>query len=313
MQYQYIKLFEEFISSDLKKIYLAIKRSSGHRWWTYKGFAGNKFFIQIDENNINTLDINSDYPILNYNSDTIKELLKNGSIKEENIYNTPTDINLSGSKEEFHKLVGDHKNVPKTVYSKDEAIKVLSFPIIAKPAHGHSGIGITIINNINEMNNIDEKNFDTYSEFIDKAEEMRFFTFKGKPIFWLERLPMNDKAKNGKGDTKEEMEFKYIKRNISELPKDYKNVLTEFSNIFKKLPYICFDAMKSKDGKVYVVESNAQPGVPFDSTVEIYKSIFEDFYKNPVNKESNNQLNDYAKEMVKMTLKKDNKRFSDKS
>ena len=71
--------------------------------------------------------------------------------------------------------------------------------------------------------------------------------------------------------------------------------------------------VEMKDGKVYVVESNAQPGVPFDSTVEIYKSIFEDFYKNPVNKESNNQLNDYAKEMVKMTLKKDNKRFSDKS
>jgi len=77
---------------------------------------------------------------------------------------------------------------------------------------------------------------------------------------------------------------------------------------------MCFDMMKSKDGKVYVIESNAQPGVPFDSTVEAYKHIFEDFYGRPVNSESMKELDEYAKSMVEKTLKKGGgKRFSIKS
>ena len=56
---------------------------------------------------------------------------------------------------------------------------------------------------------------------------------------------------------------------------------------------------------------NAQPGVPFDSTVEAYKHIYEDFYKKPLDKESLTKLDEYAKTMVERTLKKDGgKRFS---
>ena len=320
---KYLKLFEQFLTEKkplkesvdteegLGKVYLALREDSGQRWWTYKGFAGDKFFTQIHENNMDDIDINPDYPVLTYHTDTVNKLLKAGKIKKENIYNHPDHISKSGSKEEFHKLVGEDENIPKTVYSKNDALENLEFPIIAKPSKGHSGIGIQIIDKPDLMEDVDEKIFDTFSEYIDKEEEHRFINFKGKPIFWMERTPLNEKAKTGKGSAKSEMEFGYAKRDVKDLPKDYKKVLEKFCKIYEDLPYMCFDVMKGKNGKVYIIESNAQPGVPFDSTVEAYKYIYEDFYKKPLDKESLTKLNEYAKTMIEKTLAKDGgKRFS---
>ena len=306
-------LLKESINTEdgLGKVYLALREDSGQRWWTYKGFAGDKFFVQVHENNMNDIDINPDYPVLTYHSDTVNKLIKAGKIKKENVYNHPDHISKSGSKEEFHKLVGEDENIPKTVYSKNDALEQLEFPIIAKPAEGHSGKGIQIINKPDLMEDVDEKIFDTFSEYIDKEEEHRFINFKGKPIFWMERTPLNEKAKTGKGSAKSEMEFGYAKRSLSDLPKDYRKVLERFCKIYEDLPYMCFDVMKGKNGKVYIIESNAQPGVPFDSTVEAYKHIYEDFYKKPLNKESLTKLEEYANTMIEKTLKKDGgKRFS---
>ena len=277
-------LLKESVDTEdgLGKVYLALREDSGQRWWTYKGFAGDKFLVQVHENNMNDIDINPDYPVLTYHSDTVNKLIKAGKIKKENVYNHPDHISKSGSKEEFHKLVGEDENIPKTVYSKNDALEQLEFPIIAKPAEGHSGKGIQIINKPDLMEDVDEKIFDTFSEYIDKEEEHRFINFKGKPIFWMERTPLNEKAKTGKGSAKSEMEFGYAKRSLSDLPKDYRKVLERFCKIYEDLPYMCFDVMKGKNGKVYIIESNAQPGVPFDSTVEAYKHIYEDFYKKPL-------------------------------
>lgn len=297
--------------SGLGKVYLALREDSGHRWWTYKGFAGDNFFTQIHENNMNDIDINPDYPILTYHSDTVNKLIKAGKIKKENVYNHPEHISKSGSKEEFHKLVGEDENIPKTVYSKNDALEQLEFPIIAKPAEGHSGKGIQIINKPDLMEDVDEKIFDTFSEYIDKKEEHRFINFKGKPIFWMERTPLNEKAKTGKGSAKSEMEFGYAKRSLDDLPEDYRKVLERFCKIYEDLPYMCFDVMKGKNEKVYIIESNSQPGVPFDSTVEAYKHIYEDFYKKPLDKKSLTKLEEYANAMIEKTLKKDGgKRFS---
>ena len=306
-------LLKESVDTEdgLGKVYLALREDSGQRWWTYKGFAGDKFFVQVHENNMNDIDINPDYPVLTYHSDTVNKLIKAGKIKKENVYNHPDHISKSGSKEEFHKLVGEDENIPKTVYSKNDALEQLEFPIIAKPAEGHSGKGIQIINKPDLMEDVDEKIFDTFSEYIDKEEEHRFINFKGKPIFWMERTPLNEKAKTGKGSAKSEMEFGYAKRSLSDLPKDYRKVLERFCKIYEDLPYMCFDVMKGKNGKVYIIESNAQPGVPFDSTIEAYKHIYEDFYKKPLNKESLTKLEEYANTMIEKTLKKDGgKRFS---
>jgi hypothetical protein len=160
------------------------------------------------------------------------------------------------------------------------------------------------------MEDLDEKILDTFSEYVDKAEELRFFTFKGEPIFWMERTPVNDKAKNGDGDAKEQMHFNYAKRNIKNIPSEYKKVLEKYCKIFEKFDYICFDMMKDKEGKVFVIESNSQPGVPFDSTVQIYKKIYEDFYGKPLDEYSSKKLEEYANTMIEKTLAKDKNRFS---
>jgi D-alanine-D-alanine ligase-like ATP-grasp enzyme len=76
------------------------------------------------------------------------------------------------------------------------------------------------------------------------------------------------------------MEFGYAKRDIKDLPKDYRKVLERFCKIYEDLPYMCFDVMKGKNGKVYIIESNAQPGVPFDSRSRFINISMKIFIRN---------------------------------
>ena len=308
-----IKLFEQFIAeqtenTDLHKIYLAINPKSGHRWWSYKDFAGDNFFIQVTLDNYKELDINPEFPILTYNSKVIQTLLDEGLIKEENVYNLPEFIKQSGSKAEFHKLVDGDENIPKTVDNKEAALEI-GFPLIGKPAEGHSGLGIQIFKDQRAWDAADHSKLDVYSEYVDKSAEHRLITFKGKPFFWMERQPMNDKAKSGDGDGKEQMEFKYIKRDINKIPEKFNELVKKFGGIFSDLPYICFDVMEDKSGKLYVIESNSQPGVPYDSTVQIYRQLFKDFNGREVNAEADAELTKMSEYLNKKTLSLDKERF----
>jgi hypothetical protein len=308
-----IKLFEQFIAekennSDLHKIYLAINPDSGHRWWSYKDFAGDNFFIQVTLDNYKDIDINPEYPILTYNSGVTQKLLDEGLIKKENVYNLPEFIKQSGSKAEFHKLVDGDENIPKTFDNQEDALKI-GFPLIGKPAEGHSGLGIQIFKNQKEWDDADHSKLDIYSEYIDKVAEHRLITFKGKPFFWMERDPMNDKAKSGKGKGDEQMEFKYIKKDVTKIPQKFNDLVKKFGKIFSDLPYICFDIMEDKSGKLYIIESNSQPGVPFDSTVQAYRQLFNDFYGRDVNPAANTELEKLSDYMINKTLELDPKRF----
>lgn len=293
---------------DLHKVYLAINPDSGHRWWSYKDFAGDNFFTQVTLDNYKKLDINPDYPLLTYNSAVTKKLLDEGLIKKENVYNLPENIKQSGSKAQFHKIVEGDENIPKTVHTQKAALTI-GFPLIAKPAEGHSGLGIQIFKDKESFDKADHSKFDVYSEYIDKDAEHRLITFKGKPFFWMERIPMNDKAKTGDGDSKEQMMFKYIKKDPNKLPEKFLTLVEKFGNKFKDLPYICFDIMEDKKGKLFIIESNSQPGVPFDSTVQAYRQIFTDFYGRDIEPTSDKELTRLSEYMCNKTLELDPKRF----
>ena len=145
---KYVKLFEEFLNEakeqqDLFKAYLCIDPGSGHRWWSYKDFAGSKFFVQLTLENYKDIDIDPELPVLNYNSKVCKTLLDEGLIKDDNVYNHPKYIKQSGSKSEFHKIVDGDENIPKTCHTKEDALEI-GFPLIAKPSDGHSGLGIQV-------------------------------------------------------------------------------------------------------------------------------------------------------------------------
>ena len=308
-----IMLFEEFLneaqaSADLFKVYLCINPESGHRWWTYKGFAGSNYFVQLHPDNYKEIDIDPSLPVLNYNSDVCQKLLDEGLIKDENIYNHPKFIKQSGSKAEFHKIVDGDENIPQTAHSKEDAEKI-GLPLIAKPADGHSGIGIQVFKTEEEWNAADHDKFDVYSEFIDKKSEHRLFNFKGKPFFWMEREPMNDKAKSGEGKGDEQMEFKYIKHDANKIPQKFKDLVEKFCKKFEDLPYLCFDIMEDQSGKLFIIESNSQPGVPYDSTIEAYKQIFADFFGREVEAECAERLSELSAQLCDKTLKLDPERF----
>ena len=308
-----IKLFEEFLNEakeaqDLYKAYLCIDPKSGHRWWSYKDFAGSKFFVQLTLENYKDIDIDPELPVLNYNSKVCKTLLDEGLIKDENVYNHPKYIKQSGSKSEFHKIVDGDENIPQTCHTKEEALEI-GFPLIAKPADGHSGLGIQVFKDKKSFDSADHSKLDVYSEYIDKKSEHRLFNFKGTPFFWMEREPMNDKAKSGDGDGEEEMKFKYIKRDVSTIPQKFHDLVEKFCKKFSDLPYLCFDIMEDQDGKLYIIESNSQPGVPYDSTIETYKQIFNDFFKRDLDKQTLTELEKLAKFMNAKTLESDPERF----
>lgn len=311
-----IKTYQQFLNeakqpADLNKIYLVYNPDLGHRFWTYKDFAADKYFVRLTPENYKKIDIDKNLPVLTYHSDTCQKLIDDGLIKEENVYNHPKFIKNSGSKAKFHKLVDGDENIPKTCHKKEDAINEIGFPMIAKPAEGHSGIGICVIKNQKQFDDAPHDKLDVYSKFIDKKSEHRFFTFKGKPIFWQVREPVNDKAKNGDGDSDENMQFNYHKKRLEETPEKFKTLIAKFGKIFSDLPFICFDIMEDKKGKLYVIESNAMPGVPFDTTVDMYKNIFEDFYGRPVDKSTEIKLQEYADFMLEKSKKMDGgKRFT---
>ena len=310
---KYVKLFEEFLNEakeqqDLFKAYLCIDPGSGHRWWSYKDFAGSKFFVQLTLENYKDIDIDPELPVLNYNSKVCKTLLDEGLIKDENVYNHPKYIKQSGSKSEFHKIVDGDENIPQTCHNKEDALEI-GFPLIAKPADGHSGLGIQVFKDKKSFDSADHSKLDVYSEYIDKKSEHRLFNFKGTPFFWMEREPLNDKAKSGDGDGEEEMQFKYIKRDVSTIPQKFHDLVEKFCKKFSDLPYLCFDIMEDQDGKLYIIESNSQPGVPYDSTIETYKQIFNDFFKRDLDKQTLTELEKLAKFMNAKTLELDPKRF----
>jgi hypothetical protein len=308
-----VRVFEDFSQDkdgkDLQKIYLAIDPKSGHRWWSYKGFAADNYFIQVTLDNYKDIKINPEYPVLTYNSKVVDKLLSEGLIKSENVYNHPDYIKNSGSKAEFHKLVEGDENIPKTTSKKDEAVKEIGFPMIAKPAEGHSGLGIQIFKKQEDFDKADHSKLDVYSEYIDKKAEHRLITFKGECFYWMERQPMNDKAKTGDGEGKEQMMFKYIKHDPNKIGDQYRALVAKFGDIFKDLPYICFDVMEDKNGKLYVIESNSQPGVPFDSTVAIYRVLFRDFYGRDVDAQTDKSLKEFSAYLDKKTVDLEPERF----
>lgn len=308
------KLFEQFIAErdgagDLNKIYLAIDPDSGHRWWSYKGFAGDNFFVQISLDNYKDIEIDYNLPILTYNSKVINKLIDEGLIDPKKVYNQPEFIEMSGSKKKFHEIVGQDENIPATEFDKDKAVESIGFPMIAKPAKGHSGMGIQVFKNQEAFDDADHSKLEVYSQYIDKKSEHRLICFKGDIFSWQTREPQNDKAKSGEGKSDEEMSFRYIKRDPQKVPDSFKKVVAKYCDMFSDLPYICFDVMEDQDDKVYIIESNSQPGVPYDITVQVYRVLFEDFYGRPVDAETDKKLTEFSEYLDKKTLEIDPDRF----
>jgi len=307
-----LKTFEQFIfESDLKeqndfnKIYIALDDDDlqGDDF-SYKKFCSSNFFVPLTKS---TTEINVDMPILNYSNDTINHFWD--KIKRDNIYNLPKYSEEVSKKERFHQIVGQHENVPLSVFTRDHALKYLNFPVIAKPSDNHSGLGIQVFKKAEELQDSGE-DFAVYSEFVDKKEEHRFMIFCGQLMAWMQRKPINKKAQTGEGDKDSEMDFAYEYKTTDQLPSEYVTVVKKFVELFPDLPYMTLDIMKGKDDKVYVIEINSKAGMPFDITVKLYKNIFEDFYGRKIEPESEKNLEMISTELKQKTLEKEKGKFT---
>jgi hypothetical protein len=149
-----------------------------------------------------------------------------------------------------------------------------------------------------------------YSEFIDKSEEHRFMIFKGKLMAWMERKPLNQKAKTGEGDKDGEMDFAYEYKTTQELPAEYVELIKKFTELFPELPFMTIDAMRGVDKRLYVIEINSKAGMPFDVSALLYKHIYEDFFGKDINAVSGKNLETLGEELKKKTLEKEKGKFT---
>lgn len=308
-----LKSYVQFIDEnygELFKVYFAYKDKSDEEDFSFKEYMCKKFALPLVEK---TLDyqINQNYPIINYNSDLVRYLIKYGLIKKDNVYNKPEFIIDVASKVRFHKKMKDSVFVPKTVFDKEDAIKFLKFPIIAKPDNRHSGRGIQIFKNKFEFKDNDEK-FDIFSEYKKIKEEYRILFFKAKPILLMRREPLNSKAKDGVGTTEEEMVFGYRKMHINYVPNKLEDIIKEVREKFKNVDFYALDIMQDEDGNYYIIEINSQPGLPFDSTVMLYKEVYNDFYEKKLSQKAEYDLNIFAEDLNKITVRNNNNFIIDK-
>ena len=126
----------------------------------------------------------------------------------------------------------------------------------------------------------------------------------------MQRKPLNDKAKDGKGKTDKEMVFAYHKINLGIMPNKFNNIIKEVREKFKNVDFYALDLIKDINEELFIIEINSQPGIPFDVSVNLYKMIYEDFYKKELSSETLVQLDLYANELNLMTVQDSNNHFT---
>lgn len=225
------------------------------------------------------------------------------------VYNDdPFETTKSSNKVKFHKLMEGFNFIPKTVFTIKDT-KDLKFPIVAKPSKGKGGVGIEKFDNKEEL--LKSKNkFDLFSEAIDFENEFRALYLGDKLITVSERIHNVDKNKTLKTkDVNEEIEFVYITQDLSKIP--FKKELNNIHNKIKSkidLQFYAIDFVMDKNGKLWVLEINSNPGLGAEKVCIVYENIYKQFYgslpkeiktkiKTILNKSRNLDSKNYKKEI----------------
>jgi len=223
----------------------------------------------------------TDVPVVYYggNNKYALKFLEESNIMKENMYNKPSEMLVSGDKKEFHELFKEHKFMPKTVFTEEDALTKLNFPIIAKPLDGHSGIGIEKFDDPQKLKESKDK-FDMYSEFIKHKQEFRVSMLKDSVIIIDERIPkIGEKSTVEKKDKDEELKFVYVKQDLQKVT--WMNEALFISKIIhNKLPLDVWslDVVVTEDNELFVLEANSASGLGAIKSASYYMHIYEDFY-----------------------------------
>ena len=250
------------------------------------------------------LNVNPKLPLIYYGGNSKEGLnfLEKYKIGEDVMYNLPEPMKVSGNKSDFYKMFKDCDFIPKAVYKREDA-KDLQFPVIAKPDDGHSGVGIEIFDNYEDLEK-SKGEFENYSEAKDLDREFRVLLMKENPVLVHERVSVGENEIKDK-DSNEQTEFTYVDQDVSKL--DFMDRVDGICKTIReklKLGLWSIDLMVDKSGDCWVAEINTASGMEADKMARVYIAIYEDFYGEQLPQEFKTHLNEeYIKPIYKINLK----------
>lgn len=313
-----VKLFEKFLFEKSNKDYLK-KVNFILAGKEVKGLTGTNNSIYGEVNEIclkelynafyakgdygKDLEVNSKLPLIYYggNSKEGLDFLEKYNISEDDMYNLPEAMKISGNKTDFYKMFGDSDFIPKAVYKKEDA-KDLEFPVIAKPDDGHSGMGIEIFDTYEDLEK-SKGEFQNYSEAKDLDTEFRILLVNDNVVLVHERVSATENEIKDK-KSGEKTEFTYVDQDMSKL--DFMDKITDICKTVReklKLGLWSIDLMVDKSGECWVAEINSASGMAADKMARVYVAIYEDFYKEELPREFKTYLNEeYIRPIYKINL-----------
>lgn len=267
--------------------------------------------IYLDEYTIDTIDtlkfnfndVIYNYSVKNlYKTNIDKSILLNKLYKKlkfnNNIHSYMND-DITASKVVSQKVINDKKYSIKTVFDKND-IKLLDYPIVAKPELGHSGLGITVFKNKNEIikyyNNKQNTLHDLYSEFVDYQREFRVFCVKNKIVGIIERVEKDtNKVNISNKKTHEPLNFLYVEQNIEKIPifEDVRKMVDDIFNIFT-IDVYSIDIFLTKNNKLKLIEINSGTGLNAFRIYQLYKGLMFDSF--------NKDIDELDKQYIDKTL-----------
>lgn len=297
-----IKLFEEFLYEEnlknkyAKKVAWVMKTHDIHstsgdvngREKKYNIAAKGNLFLNYatkEDFEDDKISVPSDVPILYYGGSTDPEaigFLKNKNINNDNLYNKRELLQLSGDKVKFAEVASKFDWLPKTVFTKEEAVNGdVGFPVIAKIKDGHSGVGIEKFDTAKELEDSKDK-FDLFCQFIDFAREYRVMFCRDKMFVINERVPRIEDDRSIKTKTAEEkISFTYVYQDQNKVdPEFIENVSAICKDVktFLDLDLWALDIVVDKKGKMWIMETSSATGLGSVKMCEVYKAMYEDFY-----------------------------------
>ena len=253
--------------------------------------------------------IDKDLPLLFWrNPQRSKNLLIKGEIpKKELIYNHPEKFDPGKKDLALKAQKIDAPWFPKTVFSKED-LGQLKFPIIAKKDDSYQSKGVEKIDDRRDLGN---RKFDVYQECVHIKNEYRIMIFKGKnspkvkAFGVFHRIPINQKSKSLRvneaesGETKSKFKWVPVPLNKFENWKGVKPIARAIFDFYPNLNFVGLDIAVDTEGKVWCIEHNDTPGLVGNTSIRIYKYIFEDCFGKKIPKDVIKHFQEKAAEYQK--------------
>ncbi len=274
---------EEIIGNDMKNYWL--------------DFYDKSDFTKLDKK----------LPLLFWrNPERSMDLLKNGDLPPKKIiYNYPEKFDPGKSDLALKAQKIKAPWFPKTVFKKED-LDQLEFPIIAKKDDSYQSKGVEKIEARADLGN---RKFDVYQECVPIENEYRIMIFRGKNNDKIRafgvwhRKPNNSKSKSLRLNEAKEVKSKFM---WSPVPLDefenwrgVKPIARAIFDFYPNLNFVGLDVAIDDKGKVWCIEHNETPGLVGNSSIRIYKYIFEDCFGKKMPKDVVKEFQEKAAEYKK--------------